>query len=229
MYQQLDVDFDITQLKWNEKGLIPAVIQDVVSKQVLMVAYMNQESLSKTIETGETWFYSRSRQELWNKGATSGHFQSVKELQIDCDQDTLLIQVEQIGVACHTGTYTCFGEEKQERKEYLQEGNSLQILDQLIKLIAEREKTMPEGSYTTYLFDKGLDKILKKVGEEASEVIIAAKNQQQEEVVYEASDLIYHLLVLLQQQGISFDRVLEELARRHQDQSSDVKFIQQRK
>ena len=228
MYQKLEAEFDVSQLKYNEQGLIPAVIQDGISKQVLMVAYMNQESLSKTIETGETWFYSRSRQELWHKGATSGHLQKVKELQLDCDQDTLLIQVEQTGVACHTGTYTCFGEDRQENKDDLQESYSFQVMDQLIRLIAEREKTMPEGSYTTYLFEKGLDKILKKVGEEASEVIIAAKNQLQEEVVYEASDLIYHLLVLLQQQEISFDRVLKELARRHQDQSSDVKFIQQR-
>ena len=228
MYQKLEAEFDVSQLKYNEQGLIPAVIQDGISKQVLMVAYMNQESLSKTIETGETWFYSRSRQELWHKGATSGHLQKVKELQLDCDQDTLLIQVEQTGVACHTGTYTCFGEDRQENKDDLQESYSFQVMDQLIRLIAEREKTMPEGSYTTYLFEKGLDKILKKVGEEASEVIIAAKNQQQEEVVNEASDLIYHLLVLLQAQGIPFERVLVELARRHQDQSSDVKFKQTR-
>ncbi|TCS81798.1 bifunctional phosphoribosyl-AMP cyclohydrolase/phosphoribosyl-ATP diphosphatase HisIE [Tepidibacillus fermentans] len=209
-------EIDISQIKWNEQGLLPVVIQDVESKQVLMVAYMNEESLKKTLESGETWFWSRSRKELWHKGATSGHIQKVKELRLDCDQDTLLVQVEQTGVACHTGSYTCFQEEKEQ--------DSSKILENLAQLIQERDQERPEGSYTTYLFEQGTDKILKKVGEETSEVIIAAKNENRQEIINEASDLLYHLLVLFQAKGISIREVMAELQRRHQSPSHDQKF-----
>ncbi|GBF10627.1 MULTISPECIES: bifunctional phosphoribosyl-AMP cyclohydrolase/phosphoribosyl-ATP diphosphatase HisIE [Tepidibacillus] len=207
---------DINTIKWNEKGLIPAVVQDNDSKQVLMVAYMNQESLTKTLETKETWFWSRSRQELWHKGATSGHIQKVKDIKLDCDQDTLLIFVEQVGVACHTGSYSCFGEKE--------EGESSNILEDLAELIARRDQERPEGSYTTYLFDQGIDKILKKVGEETSEVIIATKNENRQELIAEASDLLYHLLVLFQAKGIQLDEVMKELKQRHQGQNQDQKY-----
>ncbi len=200
---------DILTLKWNEQGLIPAIIQDIETKQVLMMAYMNEESLTKTIETKETWFWSRSRQELWHKGATSGHIQKVIDIQLDCDNDTLLVWVEQTGVACHKGTYTCFGDNKDKNPSY-------QILNDIIEMIEKRDQERPEGSYTTYLLEKGLDKILKKVGEEASEVIIAAKNQSHDELTYEASDLIYHLLVLLHNQKLPINDVLTELRKRYQ-------------
>jgi len=200
---------DLLDIKWNENGLIPAIMQDIETKQVLMLAYMNQESLTKTLETGETWFWSRSRKELWHKGATSGHIQKVIDIQLDCDRDTLLVWVEQTGVACHKGTYTCFGDEKDTKPSY-------QIINELIDLIKQRDQERPEGSYTTYLLEKGLDKILKKVGEEASEVIIAAKNQSHDEMTCEVSDLIYHLLVLLHQQKLPINDVLTELRKRYQ-------------
>jgi len=209
---------DLTIIKWNEQGLIPAVIQDSETKQVLMVAYMNKESLQLTIESGETWFWSRSREELWHKGATSGHIQKVHNIELDCDRDTLLFMVEQTGVACHTGSYSCFGEKAES------DLGKYQILDDLTYLLAKRDQERPEGSYTTYLFENGLDKILKKVGEEASEVIIAAKNEQRDEIVPEVSDLLYHMMVLLQAKGIPFDDVLTELQARHQDSSNDLKF-----
>ncbi|MFV9510596.1 bifunctional phosphoribosyl-AMP cyclohydrolase/phosphoribosyl-ATP diphosphatase HisIE [Tepidibacillus sp. LV47] len=207
---------DLSQIKWNEQGLLPAVIQDVQTKQVLMVAYMNEESLKKTLESGETWFWSRSRQELWHKGATSGHIQKVKELRLDCDQDTLLVLVEQIGVACHTGSYTCFQEEKEHEPS--------KILEELANLILKRDQERPEGSYTTYLFEQGTDKILKKIGEETSEVIIATKNENRQEIINEASDLLYHLLVLFQAKGILLREVMEELQRRHQSPLQDQKY-----
>lgn len=200
---------DVNRIRWGDKGLIPAIIQDSKTKQVLMLAYMNKESLKKTLETKETWFWSRSRQELWHKGATSGNIQRVKDIKLDCDQDTLLVFVEQTGVACHTGNYSCFDEEKNINP-------SNQIVADLEKLIRNRDCERPEGSYTTYLLEKGLDKVLKKVGEEASEVIIAAKNPNTEELIYEASDLTYHLLVLLYIKGLTFNDVLKELTKRHQ-------------
>ncbi len=203
-------NIDINQIKWDEKGLVPAVIQDMSSLQVLMVAYMNKESLTKTIETKETWFWSRSRKALWNKGATSGNIQKVRDMKLDCDHDTLLVFVEQTGVACHTGTYTCFGDEKDNNINY-------QIMNTLMKTIEKRDKERPEGAYTTYLLEQGLDKILKKVGEESSEVIIAAKNQSKEELRYETSDLIYHLLVLLHYQELPFNEVLLELLKRNKN------------
>ncbi|MBO8173202.1 MAG: bifunctional phosphoribosyl-AMP cyclohydrolase/phosphoribosyl-ATP diphosphatase HisIE [Bacillaceae bacterium] len=202
-------DFDIENVKFDEQGLVPTIIQDAQSKEVLMLAYMNRESLLKTLETRETWFWSRSRQELWHKGATSGNTQSVQEVRYDCDGDTLLIQVIPQGPACHNGTYTCFTEGGQETS-----GDRFEIINSLEKRIAEREAERPEGAYTTYLFEKGIDKILKKVGEEAAEVIIAAKNHSHEELRYEVSDLIYHVMVLLREEKLPLDDVLNELKSR---------------
>ncbi len=198
-----------TALKFDERGLIPAVVQDYHTGQVLMVAYMNREALEKTVATGETHFYSRSRQRLWHKGETSGNIQKVKEIFYDCDADTLLVQVLPQGPACHTGARSCFyrtvgGDEK----------TAGSILDELAAVIADRKENMPEGSYTTYLFEKGLDKILKKVGEETAEVIIAAKNPGSGELVYETADLFYHLLVLLEEKGVTLESIWQELAKR---------------
>ncbi|MDD4548337.1 MAG: bifunctional phosphoribosyl-AMP cyclohydrolase/phosphoribosyl-ATP diphosphatase HisIE [Syntrophomonadaceae bacterium] len=213
----------IDKIKFDERGLVPAVIQDYKTGQVLMLAYMNAESLSKTVTTGKTWFYSRSREKLWMKGEESGHIQEVKEISYDCDEDTLLILVEQTGPACHTGHLSCFyrnldGEEKDQpifdtSKIYdAKEGPG--ILYELYDVIMDRREKMPEGAYTTYLFDKGIDKILKKVGEENAEVIIASKNRVKSEVVYETSDLIYHLLVLLVEQGVELSDIFAELRSR---------------
>jgi phosphoribosyl-ATP pyrophosphohydrolase/phosphoribosyl-AMP cyclohydrolase len=210
-------------IKFDAHGLVPAIIQDAHSGQVLMMAYMNAESLDKTIASGQTWFYSRSRQELWMKGESSGHVQKVKHILYDCDGDTLLIKVEQTGAACHTGHYSCFyrdnsGQEVENQvfdpEQVYNETANRGILFELYDVIRERKEKLPEGSYTTYLFTKGIDKILKKVGEENAEVIIAAKNNSKEELVYEASDLIYHLLVLLVEQGIALDDIFSELASR---------------
>lgn len=194
-------------IKFDEKGLIPAIIQDSTSGQVLMLAYMNEESYKKTLETGQTWFYSRSRNELWNKGATSGNTQNVKEVSYDCDGDTLLVKVEQKGPACHTGEKSCFFNRVTEEKN-MSLGEILGALDEILK---DRKANPVEGSYTTYLYEKGVDKILKKVGEESAEVIIAAKNPERSELVYEASDLIYHLLVLLNERGIELDEITKQL------------------
>ncbi|MEC1523474.1 bifunctional phosphoribosyl-AMP cyclohydrolase/phosphoribosyl-ATP diphosphatase HisIE [Neobacillus niacini] len=201
-------------IRFDEKGLVPAIVQDAETKEVLTLAYMNQESLTKTLETGETWFYSRSRQELWHKGATSGNTQSVVSVKYDCDQDAVLVLVQPKGPACHTGAVSCFSEGVVTERA----SSSLadyQILQSLEKLIIEREKERPEGAYTTYLFEKGVDKILKKVGEEASEVIIAAKNRDKEELKWEAADLLYHLQVLLVEQDLPFTEVLKTLEERH--------------
>ncbi|TXK83651.1 bifunctional phosphoribosyl-AMP cyclohydrolase/phosphoribosyl-ATP diphosphatase HisIE [Paenibacillus sp. N3.4] len=215
--------FSVDQIKYDAQGLVPAVVQDAVSKEVLMLAYMNSESLERTIQTGDTWFWSRSRQELWNKGATSGHTQKVKALRYDCDADTLLVLVEQVGPACHTGTYTCFttsiplqaeGSVKEEAPA-ASSGDRFAILGELEAVIASRDAERPEGAYTTYLFEKGVDKILKKVGEETAEVIIAAKNQDNDELRYEASDLIFHLMVLLRNNKLPLDDIMKELANRH--------------
>lgn len=214
-------------VKWDEQGLAPAVVQDALSKEVLMLAYMNRESLRLTLESGETWFWSRSRSELWHKGATSGHIQKVRSLHYDCDGDTLLVRVEQAGPACHTGAYSCFFHEVQSEAE-AQDGAAaaagparFDILNKLEAIIAERDAERPEGAYTTYLFEKGVDKILKKIGEEAGEVIIAAKNGSHEELRYEASDLLFHLMVLLRQQKLPLDAIMGELARRHLKQKSE--------
>ena len=201
-------------IRFDEKGLVPAIVQDADTKEVLTLAYMNQESLTKTLETGETWFYSRSRQELWHKGATSGNTQSVVSVKYDCDQDAVLVLVNPKGPACHTGAVSCFSEGVVTERETTNLAD-YQILQSLEQLIIKREKERPEGAYTTYLFEKGVDKILKKVGEEASEVIIAAKNRDQEELKWEAADLLYHLQVLLVEQGLPFKEVLKTLEERH--------------
>lgn len=198
-------------VKFNEDGLIPAIVQDAKTQKVLTLAYMNEESLQKTIETNETWFYSRSRKELWHKGATSGHTQKIVSITADCDQDALVIQVVPAGPACHTGTTSCFTETLVENEKV----GSLSILDELVQVIRKREDEMPEGAYTTYLFEKGIDKICKKVGEEATEVVIGAKNRDAEEVKWESADLMYHLLVLLQEQKVDLYDTLEVLMARH--------------
>ncbi|MBE6092831.1 MAG: bifunctional phosphoribosyl-AMP cyclohydrolase/phosphoribosyl-ATP diphosphatase HisIE [Selenomonas ruminantium] len=212
---------DISMIKFDDKGLVPAVVQEE-NGQVLMLAYMNKESLEKTIETGYTWYYSRSRQSLWNKGEESGNKQKVKEISYDCDGDTLLIKVHQTGVACHTGTYTCFSgrklvEEKEKGLVVVEpepETSLATVLNDLYNVIQERQLNPVEGSYTNYLFEKGQDKILKKVGEEAVETVIASKNNKSEEVLYEMGDLWYHCLVLLAYHKLTPDQLLDELMSR---------------
>lgn len=206
-------EFNIQSIQFNEQGLVPVVVQHAQTKEVLTVAYMNQESLEKTIETNETWFYSRSRKELWNKGATSGNTQQVISIRTDCDQDALVVEVIPNGPACHTGETTCFHNHVLIPEEKV---GSFGILADLVNVIQEREKTMPEGAYTTYLFEKGVDKIGKKIGEEATEVVIAAKNRDAQELQWEAADLLYHLLVLLQEQKVDLYEVLEVLQKRHE-------------
>lgn len=191
-------------IKFNQDGLVPAIAQDVGTGEVLMLAYMNEEALRLTKETGIAHYYSRSRQALWKKGETSGHIQEVKGIYYDCDGDAVLLKVNQIGAACHTGNYSCFFNEE---KGYKDLSNTIK---DLYKVIIDRKKNPQEGSYTQYLFDKGIDKILKKIGEEAAEVIIGAKNDKQE-LIYEASDLIYHLMVLLVNEGVTPSEIMEEL------------------
>ncbi len=212
----------VDKIRFDDKGLVPTIIQDAHTREVLTLAYMNRESLLKTIETKETWFYSRSRQELWHKGETSGHTQRVLEIKYDCDQDALLVQVDPTGPACHKGTKSCFNDIVGETSLTLSEANATSInsnqdhiLTVLEELIAKREEERPEGAYTTYLFEEGVDKILKKVGEEASEVIIAAKNRDKDELKWESADLIYHLMVLLREQQLPFQEVLNVLLERH--------------
>lgn len=206
-------EFNMQSIQFNEQGLVPVVVQHAQTKEVLTVAYMNQESLEKTIDTKETWFYSRSRNELWNKGATSGNKQQVISIRTDCDQDALVVEVIPNGPACHTGETTCFHKDVLTPNEKV---GSFGILADLVNVIQEREKTMPEGAYTTYLFEKGVDKIGKKIGEEATEVVIAAKNRDAQELQWEAADLLYHLLVLLQEQKVDLYEVLEVLQKRHE-------------
>ncbi|WP_285768339.1 bifunctional phosphoribosyl-AMP cyclohydrolase/phosphoribosyl-ATP diphosphatase HisIE [Peribacillus sp. SI8-4] len=209
---------NLETIKYDEKGLIPAIVQDVRSKEVLTLAYMNQESLKMTIDKGETVFFSRSRNELWHKGATSGNTQKIIEIKYDCDQDALVIAVVPAGPACHTGATSCFSESIYHNEEARQASETnMTFLTELEQLIAQRKAEMPEGSYTTYLFDKGVDKILKKVGEEAAEVIIAAKNRDAEELSMESADLLYHLFVLLQEQELPFQAVLDVLKARHSE------------
>jgi phosphoribosyl-ATP pyrophosphohydrolase/phosphoribosyl-AMP cyclohydrolase len=205
---------NLATIKFDEKGLVPAIVQDAQSKEVLMLAYMNEESIKKSIETGETWFYSRSRRELWHKGATSGNTQRIVDMRYDCDSDAILVLVEPAGPACHTGSYSCFSKRINEESLH-SSANRFAIINELEKIIAEREAERPEGAYTTYLFEKGVDKILKKVGEEAAEVIIAAKNRNPEELKWEVADLLYHLLVLLREQKLPLDAVLDVLNERH--------------
>ena len=215
-----DVNFD-------ERGLIPAVVQDASTLEVLTLAYMNAESLRRTLAEGETWFWSRSRSELWHKGATSGHTQRVVGVRLDCDADALVVLVEPRGPACHTGARSCFhnevegaaygnvaGEVGVEVREDTSPMNVGDVLAGLYEVIEGRRRERPEGSYTTYLFDQGLNKILKKVGEESAETIIAAKDGDASAVVSEMSDLVYHLLVLLVERGLTLDSLGAELARR---------------
>ncbi len=201
---------NIDELKFDDKGLIPAVVVDSITKKVLTVAYMNKESLQITMQKGLTCFYSRSRQELWLKGETSGNYQHVVSITADCDNDALVVVVEKDGPACHTGSDSCFTKQVYQSPE-LHEFS----LESLYELLEGRKKDRPEGSYTTYLFDKGIDKILKKVGEESTEVIIAGKADDKAETIYELADLAYHALVLMVQMGISIEDVHRELASRH--------------
>ena len=202
--------FDIDTLKFDSNGLIPAIVVDAISGKVLTLAYMNRESLQISMEKGLTCFWSRSRQELWLKGETSGNYQHIVSITADCDGDALVVKVEKDGPACHKGTDSCFEDviwQSDERHEFL--------LASLMTLIEGRKTEKKEGSYTTYLFEKGLDKILKKVGEECTEVIIAAKAEDRAETIYEISDLVYHTMVLMIQQGITLEDIHRELASRH--------------
>ncbi|OWA35617.1 bifunctional phosphoribosyl-AMP cyclohydrolase/phosphoribosyl-ATP pyrophosphatase [Saccharibacillus sp. O16] len=232
-------------VKWDAHGLAPAIVQDADSKEVLTLAYMNEESLRRSIESGETWFWSRSRQEFWHKGATSGNVQKIVSLSYDCDGDALLVGVQPAGPACHTGRVSCFfnkaaletgtspgaapaaveagaesdrvlGQQPSGQRSEDGEGGRFNVLGELERVIAERFIERPEGAYTTYLFEKGIDKILKKVGEESAESIIAAKNGDNDELRLEVSDLIYHLLVLLEERKLPLDDIMNELARRHE-------------
>ena len=201
---------DIDELKFDEKGLIPAIVVDAVSKRVLTLAYMNRESLLISMEKGLTCFWSRSRQELWLKGETSGNYQHIVSITADCDRDALVVMVEKDGPACHLGTDSCF-EYPLWQSEELHEFS----MDGLMELLKGRKEEMPEGSYTSYLFEKGIDKILKKVGEESTEVIIAAKDRDRKETIYEIADLTYHVMVLMIEAGISLEDIHRELASRH--------------
>ena len=207
----------LKNLNYDENGLIPAIVQDSVTGKVLMLAYMNEEALQKTIETKETWFYSRSRKELWNKGSTSGNRQSVKSIALDCDQDALLVTVEPHGPACHTGEKTCFYQliEKTEHSKR-------DVIHTIINVIEERKNNPMENSYTTYLFNEGIDKVLKKVGEEASEVIIGAKNNDKEEIKWEIADLVYHTLVLMNMTNVTISDIKDVLYERHIGKKEDT-------
>ncbi len=201
---------NIEELKFDEKGLIPAIVVDAVSKKVLTLAYMSRESLKISIEKGLTCFWSRSRSELWLKGETSGNYQHIVSITADCDRDALVVEVEKDGPACHKGTDSCFNDtlwQNPEKTEFSYEG--------LMELIKGRKDNKKEGSYTTYLFEKGIDKILKKVGEESTEVIIAAKADDKKETIYEISDLAYHVMVMMTEMGITLDDIRKELASRH--------------
>ena len=214
----------LERIKFDQQGLVPAIVQDATNGTVLMLAYMNRESLAKTLETGTTWFYSRSRQELWNKGATSGHVQMVKELLYDCDGDTLLVKVEQKGAACHEGTYSCFSRRFGEAEPTQTERPALaaaEVLTELFAVLEDRRQNPQQGSYTSSLFAKGEDRILKKIGEEAAETIIAAKNHSPGEVIYEMADLWYHCLVLLAAHKIDFAALIEELGKRRSGKTVD--------
>lgn len=206
----------LSDVRFDENGLVPVVVQDARTRRVLTLAYMNAESLARTLETGETWFWSRSRKQLWHKGETSGHTQQVVKIDVDCDGDALTVLVEPNGPACHTGQESCFhnelwkdGDARSEDQVDLGE-----VLTNLYALIESRRRERPEDSYTTYLFNQGLDKILKKVGEESSETIIAAKNEERTALARESSDLLYHLLVMFVERGLTLDEVRDELVSR---------------
>lgn len=205
---------------FNKMPLIPAIVQDYKTSEVLMLAYVNEEAYEKMLEQKQTYFYSRSRQSLWHKGETSGHFQNIKYIALDCDQDTLLIQVEQIGNACHTGAYSCFFNDIQG------EESSSTIFQSVYDLIKDRQVNPIENSYTNYLFDQGTDKICKKIGEEASETIIAAKNEDRDELIGEIDDLLYHIFVLMAKKNISLQDIQSKLKERHQITGNKKTFHQ---
>lgn len=200
------------KFKKNEEGMIPVIVQDYKTDKVLMLAYMNEEAFNLTIRTGKMTYFSRSRNEIWVKGLTSGHYQYVKELTMDCDLDTMLAKVYQVGVPCHTGADTCFFNSLV-KKEY-DDTNPMRVFEDVYNVILDRKKNPKEGSYTNYLFDKGIDKILKKVGEEATEIVIAAKNPDPQEVKYEISDFLYHVMVLMAEKGVTWKEITKELSRR---------------
>ncbi|AFQ42801.1 bifunctional phosphoribosyl-AMP cyclohydrolase/phosphoribosyl-ATP diphosphatase HisIE [Desulfosporosinus meridiei] len=212
---------DLSTIRWDAQGLVPAIVQDVETKGVLMLAYMNEESLRRTLLERKACYYSRSRQSLWLKGETSGHFQEIVDIKFDCDKDTLLLTVKQIGMACHENYFSCFHYDltnegfkeigEPEVRPELTLGRTLELLTEVIH---SRNLERPEGAYTTYLFEKGIDKILKKVGEESAEVIIAAKNSDPDEIRCEVSDLFYHVLVMLEERGVSVEEVSRELLKR---------------
>jgi len=205
------------ELKVDVNGLLPVVVQDYLSGQVLMLAYMNEEAYNKTVATKLATYYSRSRKELWVKGATSGHYQHVKEMAIDCDQDTLLLKVAQEGNACHTGAYSCFYQYKEQGSDvYTTVDTTRQkdVFQGVYDVVKDRQVNPKEGSYTNYLFDKGIDKILKKVGEESAEIIIGAKNSGKQEMVYEIADLLYHLTVLMVEKEATWEDIYDELNKR---------------
>jgi phosphoribosyl-ATP pyrophosphohydrolase/phosphoribosyl-AMP cyclohydrolase len=210
----------IDNVMFDERGLVPAVVQDAQTRGVLMLAYMNAESLKRTLETGEAWFWSRSRAQLWHKGETSGNTQRVMDVFLDCDGDALVVRVEPAGPACHTGQRSCFHNVIQAAGAAQQNAGDLgEVLSALYALVEARKRERPQGSYTTYLFDQGLDKILKKVGEESSETIIAAKNEDRGALTKESCDLLYHLIVLLVERGVALADVRDELVRRRGEQS----------
>jgi phosphoribosyl-AMP cyclohydrolase / phosphoribosyl-ATP pyrophosphohydrolase len=212
---KMNAQLDISKLKFDEKGLIPAIVQDQVSGKVLMLGYMNRESLLKTLETGKTWFYSRSRQKLWNKGESSGHFQTVHAISYDCDEDSLLVQVFQEGPACHTNSYSCFYRTLAgEQDAAVSHKDKVSVLREVYEVILERKKTKPENSYVAKKMEEGIDRILKKVGEEAGEVIIAGKNADAQELAWETADLIFHLWMALAFYDIPLDMVYDKLIER---------------
>jgi len=208
----LSCNMEWSEFKLGADGLVPVIVQDYRTDEVLMMAYMNEEAYQKTLETGKMTYYSRHRQELWIKGLTSGHFQYVKELLVDCDLDTILAKVSQTGAACHTGSRTCFFHEI--AKTQYKNNNPLKVFEDVYKVIADRKLHPKEGSYTNYLFDEGIDKILKKVGEEATELVIASKNPDPEEIKYEMSDFLYHAMVLMVERGVTWEDITKELANR---------------
>lgn len=211
---EYNANYSWADLKKGSDGLVPVVVQDAKSDAVLMVAYMNKEAYNKTLETGKMTYYSRSREELWIKGETSGHYQYVHSLTADCDLDTILAKVTQVGAACHTGSYSCFFNEIQSRSGKEESHNPLKVFEEVFSVIEDRKLHPKEGSYTNYLFDKGIDKILKKLGEEATEIVIAAKNPNPNEIKYEISDFLYHMMVLMVEKGVTWEEITTELANR---------------
>lgn len=211
--ESFEAAYQWSDFKLNSDGMVPVIVQDYRTQEVLMMAYMNEESYNQTIKTGKMTYYSRSRKELWLKGETSGHFQYVKSLKADCDMDTILAKVSQVGVACHTGRKSCFFNEIT-KKDYQESANPLEVFEEVFNVIKDRKIHPKEGSYTNYLFDKGIDKILKKLGEEATEIVIAAKNPNANEIKYEISDFLYHMMVLMAEKDVTWEEITTELANR---------------